>query len=66
MVSGGRQPTYDDLNVNQCVQGIIKCAVEESNEVIRQNMLNMSVWWCVSVRKVPFFLNYFPLTQYLQ
>ena len=39
VVSRGRQPTYDDLNVNQWVQGIIQCAVEESNDVIRQNML---------------------------
>ena len=39
VVSGGRQPTYDDLNVNQWVQGIIQCAVEENNEVVRQNML---------------------------
>ena len=39
VVSGGRQPTYDDLNVNQWVQGIIQCAVEENNEVIKQNML---------------------------
>ena len=29
MVSGGRQLVYDDLNVNQWVQGIIQCAVEE-------------------------------------
>ena len=28
VASGGRQPTYDDLNVNQWVQGIIQCAVE--------------------------------------
>ena len=39
MVSGVRQPTYDDLNVNQWVQGIIQYAVEENNEVVRQNML---------------------------
>ena len=31
VVSGGRQPTYHDLNVNQWVQGIIQCAVEENN-----------------------------------
>ena len=39
VASGGRQPTYDDLNVNQWVQGIIQCAVEENNEVVKQNML---------------------------
>ena len=39
VVNGSRQPTYDELNVNQWAQGYIQCVLEEPNSSTQRCML---------------------------
>ena len=36
---GNKQPTYDELNSFQWSQGYIQCALDESDNVVKENML---------------------------
>ena len=36
---GSKQPTYDELSSEQCVQGFLFCTLDEKDSSIRENML---------------------------